>query len=424
MPKDDDSDARALNQALVDQLKSDDCIRTPPVEAAFLATLRHLFVPGTPLEQVYSDQGIMVKTNRLGRWTSSSSQPAIMALMLEQLDLQPGHKVLEIGAGTGYNAALMAHMVGETGQVVSIDIDQDLAQAARERLAAAGLSQVQVVCADGGYGYPNAAPFDRIMLTVGAPDVAPAWWEQLAPQGRLVLPLDIKGRQKSIAFERAGDYLTSVSVLGCGFVLLQGDFASQPDPIQLGTEPLLFIQPADEFPLDPDAAYSLLTGYNQDWATNVDLTVRDVFELWTWLALHEPQVCSLVAVGDVMIERGIVPPLTGMGGVWLSVSTIALYEETGLAALMRPPGQAAPLADINKLAADRTPFPLYVRQFGPDESLAQRLLARVQAWDAAGRPATDRMRVRAFSKDSTYAPAAGEFVVQKKWTRLVIDWPT
>jgi hypothetical protein len=66
---------------------------------------------------------------------------------------------------------------------------------------------------------------------------------------------------------------------------------------------------------------------------------------------------------------------------------------------------------------------LYVRQFGPDESLAQRLLARVRAWDAAGRPATDEMRVRAFPKDFAYAPVEGEFVVQKKWTRLVVDWP-
>jgi hypothetical protein len=205
---------------------------------------------------------------------------------------------------------------------------------------------------------------------------------------------------------------------------LQGDFASQAEQIYLGDEPLLFVQPADEFSIDPDAAYGLLTGDSQDWATGVEITVRDAFELWTWLALREPQVCSLVAVGPDMIQRGIVPALTGVGGVWTSVSTIALYEETGLAALMRPPGQAVPLADVNKLAADRTPFSLYVRQFGADESLAQRLLARVRAWDAAGRPATDEMRVRAFPKDFAYAPVEGEFVVQKKWTRLVVDLPS
>ncbi|MCP4518606.1 MAG: methyltransferase domain-containing protein, partial [Delftia sp.] len=194
---DDNSNARALNQALVDELKSKDCIRTPSVEAAFLATLRHTFLPDTPLNQVYSDRAIAVKKDAPGRWTSSSSQPAMMALMLEQLDLQPGHKVLEIGAGTGYNAALMAHIVGETGQVATIDIDQDLAQTAREHLAAAGMSRVKVICADGGYGYPDAAPYDRIILTVAAPDIAPAWWEQMAPQGRLVLPLGITVQQTS-----------------------------------------------------------------------------------------------------------------------------------------------------------------------------------------------------------------------------------
>jgi protein-L-isoaspartate(D-aspartate) O-methyltransferase len=144
-----------------------------------------------------------------------------MGIMLEQLGLEPGHKVLEIGAGTGYNAALMAHIVGETGQVVTVDIDEDLVEAAREHLRAAGCEQVQVVCADGGYGYPDLAPFDRIILTVGAPDITPAWWEQLKPAGRIVLPLMLKGSMKSVAFERVEDHLRSLSVQDCGFIQLR-----------------------------------------------------------------------------------------------------------------------------------------------------------------------------------------------------------
>ena len=197
-PDNSNGDVMALNQALVDELKDEGHIQTPNIEAAFRAVLRHLFVPGKLLEEVYSDRAIQVKKDQDGQWLSSSSQPTIMAIMLEQLGLEPGHKVLEIGAGTGYNAALMAHIVGETGQIVTVDIDEDLAKAAREHLAMAGFEQVQVVCADGGYGYLDAAPYDRIILTVGAADITPAWREQMRPGGRIVLPLMLKGFMKSI----------------------------------------------------------------------------------------------------------------------------------------------------------------------------------------------------------------------------------
>jgi SAM-dependent methyltransferase len=116
-----------------------------------------------------------------GMPVSECEQPAIVAVMLEQLGLEPGQRVLEIGAGTGQTAALMAHIVGESGQVITLDIEPDLVSSAREHLAAAGLARVQVVCADGAYGLPEAAPFDRIILTVGSPDITTAWREQLRP---------------------------------------------------------------------------------------------------------------------------------------------------------------------------------------------------------------------------------------------------
>src|SRR5258708_24206156 len=98
-----------------------------------------------------------------------------MAIMVEQLALQPGDRILEIGAGTGYNAALMAHLVGPKGQVVTVDIDQDTAAAAQAHLATAGADDIRVLCGDGALGYPEAAPYDRIILTAGTWDIAPAW---------------------------------------------------------------------------------------------------------------------------------------------------------------------------------------------------------------------------------------------------------
>src|SRR6266702_1895917 len=105
---------------------------------------------------------------------SSSSQPAIMAIMLEQLGVAPGYRVLEIGTGTGYNAALIAHLVGERGTVVTVDIDADLVAKARANLDGAGYPDVIVICGDGGFGAPGHADDDDIIVTAGAWDLAPA----------------------------------------------------------------------------------------------------------------------------------------------------------------------------------------------------------------------------------------------------------
>jgi protein-L-isoaspartate(D-aspartate) O-methyltransferase len=424
----DNQDTIALNQALIDDLKKRELIKTPRVEAAFRSVLRHLFLPGVPLEEVYSDRAISTKQDPEGKWISSSSQPAIMAIMLEQLGLEPGHKVLEIGTGPGYNAALMAQIVGETGQVITVEIDEDLAQAARQHLAAAGFAQVLVLCADGGYGAPDAAPFDRIILTVGAPDITPSWWNQLKPEGRLVLPLLLRGSMKSIAFEQAVDHLASLSVIDCGFIPLRGDFAStQPNRLQLGPDPGLYLELMDKFSMDSAAVYALLTGTRQDWAAGVDVKAWDLLggTLWTWLALHDPQIHRLVAEGD-MVERNIVPPVLGIDARQKSSATAILIEKTGLAALMRPPDQSLPTVtpELGFLpdSPATQPFHLFIRQFGLDKSISQRLLAQIQAWQEAGSPSSDAMQIRVYRRDFDYEPSGSEVVLEKEWTKLVVQW--
>jgi protein-L-isoaspartate(D-aspartate) O-methyltransferase len=396
------------------------------VEAAFRSVLRHHFLPGTPLETVYSDRAISAKQNQEGQWLSSSSQPAIMGIMLEQLGLEPGQKVLEIGAGTGYNAALMAHIVGDSGQVVTVDIDEDLVETAREHLAAAGFERVQVICADGGYGYPEAAPFDRIILTVGAPDITPAWWEQLKPDGRIVLPLMLKGSMKSIAFGRVDDHLASLSVQDCGFIQLRGDFASPgSNQVQIGPSQDLYVETMGDFQIDAEEVYQFLTGERKDWAIGVEVLAWEVLvgNLWTWLALHEDRMCKLVARGD-LVERNILPPLVGIDAKQKSAATAALIDKAGLVALMRPPGEPLPLLPIEKVFAADSKIPLYLRQFGPDDSLAQDLIAQIRDWDAAGRPSYEGMHIQAYRRDAAYLPANDEMLIEKRWTKLVVKWST
>ena len=232
MPEENEQTLQTLHKNLINSVKAKGYIRSSRVEAAFRAVPRRLFLPDLPAKEVYQDKAIITKSVD-GNFVSSSSQPTIMAIMLEQLDLHEGLRVLEIGAGTGYNAALMAHIVGETGHVVTIDIDEDIVEGARVHLASAGFERVQVVCADGGLGFPESAPYDRIILTVNAGDITPAWSEQLAPNGRILLPLSVRGPQIAVAFKRVGDHLESVSVQPCGFVGLRGAFAEPSLRVQL-----------------------------------------------------------------------------------------------------------------------------------------------------------------------------------------------
>ncbi|HEY3895329.1 MAG TPA: methyltransferase domain-containing protein [Pseudonocardiaceae bacterium] len=119
--------------------------------------------------------------------TSSASAPEIVAVMLAALDARPGHRVLEIGTGTGYNAALLAHRLG-AGQVTSVEIDSDVASRARVALTEAGYGEVCTVTGDGELGYPPRAPYDRVIATAAVHDIPYPWVAQTRPGGRILLP--------------------------------------------------------------------------------------------------------------------------------------------------------------------------------------------------------------------------------------------
>lgn len=227
--------AIAYRADLVNHLQRQDLATNAAVADALRMVPRHLFLPDEPLDRAYADEAIVTKWSADRMPLSSASQPAMVAIMLEQLAVQPGMRVLEIGAGTGYNAALLAELVGPHGHVTTIDIDPDTVAAARQHLASAGIgpNRVHVICGDGALGWPSGAPYDRIILTVGAWDVAPEWVRQLTPQGRLVLPLALHTVQLSVALDRQGETLLSASMRPCGFMRLRGPFAGPERLIEL-----------------------------------------------------------------------------------------------------------------------------------------------------------------------------------------------
>jgi protein-L-isoaspartate(D-aspartate) O-methyltransferase len=211
------TDWTVLAAALADELTAAGKLRSPEWQAALRAVPRHELVPvhyamdphtgawgaactADDLPQVYSNTALFVLPGGL----SSTSMPGLMTRMLETLDIHDGHRVLEIGAGTGYNAALLSHRLGDE-QVFAVDIETELVELARERLARLGYHPT-LVAADGAHGLPEHAPYDRIIVTCSVPTVPWAWVQQTR-EGGLIL-VDVKIGQQAgnlVLLQRRGD---------------------------------------------------------------------------------------------------------------------------------------------------------------------------------------------------------------------------
>ena len=193
-------------------------MRTPEVEAALRAVPRERFVPDLGLRSVYADRAQLVKEDD-STTLSTISQPTMVAVMLEHAEIGPGAHVLEIGCGTGYNAALLGTLVGPTGTVVSIDVEADLVAQAAVVLGQLGLDQVQVHVGDGRDGWPALAPYDCVMSTVGVERVPETWRAQTRDGGRLLVPM--LDSQTLEVQRRAGEHFVTVSRSGAAFIPLR-----------------------------------------------------------------------------------------------------------------------------------------------------------------------------------------------------------
>lgn len=297
----------SLHKQLIQTMTQRGVLSNQRVKAAFESIPRHLFLPEVPLEQAYSDSAIGIKKDR-GIVISSSSQPTMMAIMLTQLKLEPGHNVLEIGTATGYNAAIMQHIVGDRGHVTSVEIEKDLARSAITHLQNANMSHVNVVHADGVYGYPPRASFDRIVSTVGVWDIPPNWLHQLKPDGRLVVPIWLDGIQVSTAFTptQAGTYV-SYENRPCEFVYLRGEAAGPRMMKQVGSTSLYIV--ADEVDdIDTAALHLLLSDDHAREYLGQVLSQADYwygFQLYLMLNEAEDTIFAVYSVAGTQQAYGL-----------------------------------------------------------------------------------------------------------------------
>jgi len=203
--------SRQLRERMVVEQIEARGVRDPRVLAAMRAVPRHRFVPDSQREYAYADSPLPIEEEQ------TISQPYIVALMSELAEIAPGERVLEVGTGSGYQAAVLAQM---GARVYSIEIVESLARTARKRLTELGYA-VEVRHGDGYAGWPEHAPFDAILVTAAPPAIPKPLEQQLAPSGRLVVPVG-EGSQDLVVLTRTESGLERRSVIPVRFVPMTG----------------------------------------------------------------------------------------------------------------------------------------------------------------------------------------------------------
>jgi protein-L-isoaspartate(D-aspartate) O-methyltransferase len=310
LDKDLEALAVSARAALVREIEASGAWAADPVwRDVFAAVPRHLFVPyyyvgvlggyerrwgehPDPqarerwMKGAYADEPLATRL-RDGQLLSSSSQPSLMALMLAALGVEDGDRVLEIGAGSGYNAALLAHRLGDDDLVTTIDLEPEITESARRHLDTAGYHPV-VVTGDGARGVPERAPFDRIIATCALPSIPRAWLDQCRPGGRILTPLATGLVLLTVGEggQAEGRFLDSPAY----FVPLRGGGPSDAEPAGLGAVPrrgreddlFRFLFALTRGSLDPQEAYALWEREGRPRRDRYGITVTGDGE-WAWL---------------------------------------------------------------------------------------------------------------------------------------------
>ncbi len=206
-------DAFFLRQQMVERQLRARGIRDERVLQAMADVPRHNFIPGVDLQTAYGDHPVAIG------YRQTISQPYIVALMTEMIRPQPGARVLDVGTGSGYQAAVLAELVAE---VFTIEIVPELAEAARARLLESGYRNISFRTSDAFAGWPDAAPFDGIISAAAPIEIPDALVDQLAPGGRLVMPVGTESQRLVVVTKASDGSLTREDAGAVAFVRMTG----------------------------------------------------------------------------------------------------------------------------------------------------------------------------------------------------------
>lgn len=394
-----------LRDTMVQQLIELGAARSPRVVAAFRSVPRHLAAPDEDMAKVYEpEQAAITKTDANGTHISSVSAPRIQAMQIEQADIQQGMRVLEIGSG-GVNAAYLAELVGDQGHVVTMDIDPDVTRRAKDFLETTGYPKVTVITADGENGDGAHAPYDRIIVTVQAADIPPAWIHQLTEGGRLVVPLRMRGMTRTIAFIRDGERLVSDGFELCGFVPMQG---AGENRVRLA---LIHDTEGEEIGLRLDGhpepntealSAALQTPRTTAWSgvTLAGDESSEHLDLWLTTTLDN---LPLMAAKPTARQRGLVASASPLGVPTLVDGGSFAYRT------VRP-------------TDDSDRFELGAIGHGPEgQKVAELLVEEIQAWDRDHRDHRAHIEVYPAGTPDDQLPAGR--IIERPHTRVTISWP-
>lgn len=390
---------------LVEQLTAKGHLTRPDMAAAFLAVPRHEFTPaGTNVQAAYADDVVVTKKNAGGETSSSISAPWLQAYMLETAQLRPGSRVLEIGSG-GYNAALIAELVGPTGAVTSIDIDTDVVTNARTALLRVGYPQVDVVLADAEGGYPDNGPYDAIIVTVETADIPLAWTHQLAPDGLLVAPVRMRGNTRCLTLQNRGDHLAAIAALQCGFVPMQGQGQTSVRRLPLHGDDIVLTLDDTTTQADGEALAAALELPRAEVWTQVTATMDDgrAFEsIHLWLA------CQPRPYGVLTVDRDRAADLLDPDNRFTCPCLLT----------------ATSFAHLTLRQPDSGTYQFGAHGFGPDAAdLAAELADLIVVWDQQHRHGPGPS-ITAHPADASLPTTDGlRLLVPRRHTTIAISWP-
>ncbi|MEU9228331.1 methyltransferase, FxLD system [Streptomyces massasporeus] len=396
-----------LRNRLVDAILKQDPsgLRDARVETAMRTVPRHAFLPDAPLAEAYANKSVTIKENpdEDALPLSCASQPDVVHFMLVQLAVREGDNVFEIGAGTGYNAALLKHLTGPSGQVTTCDIDPGVTAYARRMLDANGYGDVRVVTRDGVLGAGEFSPYDRMIAAVGMWDLPAAWWDQLAVGGRLVVPLRWRGLSRSVAFRREKDRMRSDSVKMCGFLPVIGQDGERNDYID--DDRLVRLYWDEDQPIAPELLRDALARPKSVVWTDAMVGPVESFDgVWLRLSATERATCRITAKPAAM-EAGLHRPASP------SLSP-ALVESDSIAYLT-----------VERTAEDpgtEPRFRLGAVGYGPaGADLSERICAQIRAWSPAR---TVEPTITAYPADTPDSDLADGAVIDRPSVRLVIAY--
>ncbi|MCC2276167.1 methyltransferase, FxLD system [Streptomyces sp. ET3-23] len=399
--------AAQFRDKVVDELIERGEIVSKEVEGAMRKVERHKFAPEATLEDAYKPyNAVVTKRNEHGNAVSSVSAPQIQAFMLEQARIRPGMRVLEIGSG-GLNAAYLAELVGDVGEVTTVDIDPEVTDRAARLLAEAGYPDVRVILADAIEGVPAHAPYDVIMVTVGAWDIPPAWVQQLAEDGRLVVPLRIRGLQRSVAFQREANRLVSTSVRICGFVPMQGPGAHDSQFLLVTGTDEIALRFDDGLPAEPNLLDNAVLSPRAETWTGVTVKRGEPIDmLQMYMATVMPGFCLMSVDKD--LDSGIVAP-------WNKRFSMAAVDGPNFAYI------------TPRLTEDEQFFEYGVHALGPDgPEFAAKIADHVRTWDQEhrGGPGPRIAVYPAGTPDDRIPELPGGRVIDKDHCRVTLSWPS